>query len=358
MSNTQPTVPAAPLNYRSRVREALGAISDTLGTPALRMYVRQMLSLLDRSEVFQLPEDGLSLGEMPMYDFAKLDLYGRLPFPVVAIEFRMSGKKPVFRDAPVVTSRRFAIAVDLMTPELLSLARAMFPGGIALATSILDGLSEHAGRLDAFLLLPIDSIEGDHAVEMRAAGLAPEQCWIPGWAAAVVPYRQGGAGRPYRPAEVSGDAIVVEGEMTELVVKAAHFRTPLGLELHETPGTLDDDARFALDYASELGAATALVAALSCSNIETEKILAPPKLNKARVARGKPGIPDFHMLVVKNRGARGEALDCGQSGRAPVRTHVRRGHVRRLESGPIWINSALVNPQGQGGVARKSYQVG
>ncbi|TXG96153.1 MAG: hypothetical protein E6R08_10295 [Nevskiaceae bacterium] len=194
-------------NFRSRVREAVRRLGEIDPEPSQEVYYGQLLALMDRSMVFQLPDDGLSLGVMSGYDFSKLDLYGRLPFPVVALEFRMSGKLPVYRDAPVVTNRRFALALDLMTPEILSLVHTMFPGMIDEASGSLGGLVEHDGALDAFVLLPFDSMEGANADRLREVGFDFEQIWFPGWAGAVVPYRQTGSGSYLRSADIRGGTI-------------------------------------------------------------------------------------------------------------------------------------------------------
>lgn len=93
--------------------------------------------------------------------------------------------------------------------------------------------------------------------------------------------------------------------------------------------------------------------ALACKNVHIEK--SPAKATK-QGKKVKAALPfdDYHFLTVDvpgKAGARGEGF--GGSHRSP-REHLRRGHIRRLESGPVWVNACAVNA-GIGSEVRKSY---
>lgn len=95
--------------------------------------------------------------------------------------------------------------------------------------------------------------------------------------------------------------------------------------------------------------------AISCRNVHVEK--SPAKASK-QGKKVKTALPfdDYHFLTVDvpgKAGVRGEGL--GGSHRSP-REHLRRGHIRRLESGPIWVNACVVNA-GIGSKVGKSYLV-
>ena len=95
--------------------------------------------------------------------------------------------------------------------------------------------------------------------------------------------------------------------------------------------------------------------ALACKNVHIEK--SPAKATK-QGKNVKAALPfdDYHFLTVDvpgKTGARGEGF--GGSHRSP-REHLRRGHIRRLESGPIWVNACVVNA-GIGSKVGKSYLV-
>lgn len=96
-------------------------------------------------------------------------------------------------------------------------------------------------------------------------------------------------------------------------------------------------------FSGHLAALGELCALLACRNVITEIIPAPARLNAARVKRGKPPLRDYHTLVIKLNEVKhiGGGNPCGQH--ASPRRHIRRGHIRHLEKGPIWVNAAIVN---------------
>lgn len=106
-----------------------------------------------------------------------------------------------------------------------------------------------------------------------------------------------------------------------------------------------------VDCQDEIGALLDMLNALSCSNVDTTRI--DPK-HGAKIKHGLP-FDSYHVLTIKQSvAAKREAL--GGSHRSP-REHLRRGHVRRLESGlNIWVNATVVNP-GVGGVVSKAYRM-
>lgn len=95
--------------------------------------------------------------------------------------------------------------------------------------------------------------------------------------------------------------------------------------------------------------------ALACKNVHIEKSPAKATSQGKKVKAALP-FDDYHYLTVDVPGkasSRGDSF-CG-SHRSP-REHLRRGHIRRLESGPIWVNATVVNA-GIGGKVGKSYMV-
>lgn len=101
------------------------------------------------------------------------------------------------------------------------------------------------------------------------------------------------------------------------------------------------------------GTILAFLNALACKNVHIEK--SPAKATK-KGKKVKAALPfdDYHFLTVDvpgKAGVRSEGF--GGSHRSP-REHLRRGHIRRLESGPIWVNACVVNA-GIGSKVGKSY---
>jgi hypothetical protein len=112
-----------------------------------------------------------------------------------------------------------------------------------------------------------------------------------------------------------------------------------------------EDGMNPADCGDECGALMDMLNALSCSNVETTRI------HSKQGAKVKHGLPfdSYHVLTIKQSATSArEAL--GGSHRSP-REHLRRGHVRRLESGSrIWVNATVVNP-GVGAVIAKDYRM-
>ena len=107
------------------------------------------------------------------------------------------------------------------------------------------------------------------------------------------------------------------------------------------------------DYEDELGALFDFLNALACKNVHIEKSPAKSTKQGKKVKTALP-FDDYHFLTVDvpgKSGVRGEGF--GGSHRSP-REHLRRGHIRRLDSGPIWVNACVVNA-GIGSKVGKSY---
>lgn len=83
--------------------------------------------------------------------------------------------------------------------------------------------------------------------------------------------------------------------------------------------------------------------ALDARVAETEVVRASGKLNKARLRRGKPPIPDYRVVRLAKRYSAAPRLACdaGEPKRR-IRLHFRRGHWRHYDSHKAWINWTLV----------------
>ena len=104
------------------------------------------------------------------------------------------------------------------------------------------------------------------------------------------------------------------------------------------------------DIASEGQCLMHMLSALTCKNIE---ITAPKRDNK-KTNKGSLPFDEYRRFVVTSS-RNGMALcDGQQDDRRGPREHLRRGHIRRIESGNIWINSTIVNP-GASGKIEKQY---
>lgn len=117
----------------------------------------------------------------------------------------------------------------------------------------------------------------------------------------------------------------------------------------------DDWERHAyVDMNDESSAVLSLIEALTCRNVSFEAL--PVKKNKGAQMRGALPFDEYHTLIVNARNrASDSSEDQGGTHRSP-REHLRRGHIRRLPTGNVWVNSTIVNAGFHGKVI-KSYEV-
>ena len=84
-----------------------------------------------------------------------------------------------------------------------------------------------------------------------------------------------------------------------------------------------------------------LCALLNLANVATHRVAPPEKMNKKRAQSGKRPLYDYHVLEVE--GDRWDSpyvqTDTGQG----VRSHLRRGHIRRLEDRSVWVRATFVH---------------
>jgi hypothetical protein len=121
--------------------------------------------------------------------------------------------------------------------------------------------------------------------------------------------------------------------------------------------SLEDRAACRHNLKLDLAVVGALCGALSCKNVTAEVTNKgkTPKENWERERKGKARVFDTHTLVVHaTRTVTGETREGG--GHASPRQHLRRGHIRRLPNGNIWVQSCVVGDPSKG-FLRKDYRV-
>jgi len=93
---------------------------------------------------------------------------------------------------------------------------------------------------------------------------------------------------------------------------------------------------------------------LSLHGTEKITVVPPVKLAKRRNKQGKPPLYEYHVLKIS-----GEVWDNPHTSESTsgggVRSHLRRGHIRRLENKNVWVRHTLVHGSREGFV-KKDYE--
>lgn len=99
------------------------------------------------------------------------------------------------------------------------------------------------------------------------------------------------------------------------------------------------------------------LAALNCSNAESvDDILPPEKLNKSRIKKGKTPFFSYKVLTINSQKDNAPFNSNSKGSHSSPRIHLRRGHIRKLESKTVWVNACVVGDKKKGAV-NKDYQV-
>jgi hypothetical protein len=115
-------------------------------------------------------------------------------------------------------------------------------------------------------------------------------------------------------------------------------------------------AQIILDSHDEAQMVVQACSIINCANVTTAEISAPAALNKKRQENGKQ--PFFSYKVLQLSDERREAGKSGVGGvHASPRMHLRRGHLRRLESKVVWVRPSMVKAGANTGVVLKDYAV-
>ena len=329
------------LNYCAHAIEDLRETATMLGgmAPESARVLRRLIEMLQGSVKFILP-NCCNLIDPDEIRQAHLDLI-RLPFPCVAFEAPWDKEKEGpehigdFKQTPA--TKRIALCWEAL-PEY----------------EVLPGLNN---ILEAF---------PDSGVFVVPIYWGPEfKKWTVAMGGTFVPY--GNELQDLTPDEVLPAMRIAHAakiEAGQVKGNAKQFRAePFYLlpEFFEQALSTYGDrekayAQIILDSHDETMVLVQACSVINCANVTTAEIAAPATLNKKRQANGKQ--PFFTYKVLQLSDERREVGKGGVGGsHASPRMHLRRGHLRRLESKVIWVRPSMVNAGSNAGVVLKDYAV-
>lgn len=316
------------LNFRNKAIEGLLAL-DCAKAPMMAIGIRYLIDKLKAAQVFVLPDHGELLERSKPRPEVPGTMF-RPPFPIVALEYTAASPRrwdPTYSPQNNTCSRRISLAWDWQDD------------------------------LPAALRHPVYDDLGAGVVVQSIAFYDQVQMWIPIMGAIHIPYDG-----EWRDLEVGAsrftDAMREQGNLPKGGKGFSISVIPMLIEpCRDTMlriGQAEAIDIIRADTTDEVAAFFDLTTALACKNVRVQRQDAPEKLNRARVKVGKLPLPDHHILILGDDGpGGGEAFGSGAS----RRSHLRRGHIRRLGEGRItWVNQTMVH--GRGGFAAKTYKMG
>ncbi len=199
----------------------------------------------------------------------------------------------------------------------------------------------------------------DYWIHVSTIGFYPKQkMWIPLPAGAFTPSAwEANLAEDYESLAVDGvTRKPKDGEKSLTIIPNIISETMCKVQENKY-GEEEAMRRMLFDLSPEIQVIYELCEALSCSNV-THELVEPvnQSMNAKRIRRGKLPIYETRTLVLKAPNIVRGRTESNPSGRASPRQHLRRGHIRRLESGNIWVNSAVIGNK-EIGVIEKTYAV-
>ncbi|CAB3770858.1 hypothetical protein [Paraburkholderia humisilvae] len=139
------------------------------------------------------------------------------------------------------------------------------------------------------------------------------------------------------------EPFVLLDEMFEMVAAQSHGDIDAAL------------ARLTYDANDEVHMAIQACAVLNCANVGTVDVHPKPAMNARRLAMRRP--PFFTYKVLQLATGKAAASGKGSGPHSAPRTHLRRGHIRRLANKVTWVRPAVVNAGSERGVVAKDYRI-
>jgi hypothetical protein len=100
-----------------------------------------------------------------------------------------------------------------------------------------------------------------------------------------------------------------------------------------------------------------LCCGLACCNVERKNITPSRQLQASRARKGKKPLFEYKVLVVPDAFGDGVEGSGNIHGRNSPRSHLRRGHIRRLGEGRVvWVQACMVKG-GTPGIVVKDYSL-
>lgn len=317
------------LNLSTHCLEQLVEVRNQLPSFAMRELFTGLIESLRAAPKFLLPDGGRVIDDQE--SVARLYDQIRLPFPCVALEYEAHGA--INTAIETQSSRRIALCWDLRhgAPAYVQAVTGCGPEPQkCLVVQSLSYLNEHSFWIPIMGLLVIDL--DDAVVKGTVAQHAQQSPQF----MALIKHR-------------------LVPQRTNMLVHSFQMHVyPYPMSDFSGSGQTDEEiiSNISADTSDELLAMIGFAALTSCANVEFDVLRAEEKLNKKRAAKKREPFYDVRVLMLAGHGyqvsTQPGGVCTGAGGHASPRSHLRRGHVRRLSDKNVWVNAAVINAGAKG----------
>ena len=328
-----------PRNFASHAIEALERLLRVQGkrtgyADILQVRASEAAEWLKKSIHFIGPPNGEFLDRVNCC-VDDID-YPHLPFDVICLEYEYVLREVSARDG----IRRAALEQQ---PDRVCVLAFYSNPTTPIGNIVLQEYGET--RLGEFVVWPI---LGFKAGRIIYGALLEEEQWMPVLDPVLVtPEISSGLGVKVRSID-TGKCITVQVLSCQ---ETLSIRAEASLQLGVKPSAETLLKEMTNDAAGEALAIVELCNLLDCTNVETISLAPSAKLNRKRVAAGRPPLFEYRVLNLRSSGG-SEHENMGTSHASP-RLHYRRGHIRRLQNGrKTWVRPHMVGDASRGNVVK------
>ncbi len=323
------------LNYSTHAIEDLRAAAARMA-PAFRQTKVQTLriaELIDQAVKFILPDNG-DLVELTKIDEVSLGMF-RLPFPLTVLEAPFPPGGALVEEGlmkEVASTKRITLAWDETFAAKSGFAPDFKEEGVYVLSVYYSDDSRQWLAAPLGLFIPLDNNVRTLGTNL---GTGPD--------ALMTQHLLSTEASTTKSSLLDANYFLVLPQIAELLSEEMGHDAAL--------------ARMQLDVRDEMLTAYGFCLTVNCVNIGVATIAAPEKLNAKRVRNGKPPLYEYKVLDLpepKAHQATGYRLDGSRN--AP-RTHLRRGHPRKLPDGRLTFVRAAVIGASNLGTLLKDYRV-
>lgn len=346
------------LNYSQEAINHLNKTERNISRiyPLSAYVIRKVVKLLTESTKFILPNCADFI-DAESFSQTNLDL-ARLPYPVVTFEIPWIKNTPLkkYKDFPnTLSTKRIALCIDYSNehkhlcpvPNLDKLLESFPQGGVLVLSIYFNDEDKSWILCQGGAFVPYDN----HLEKLTDAKLKS----LPASVLATEQLKAAGQ--------------LPEKNLTQFIVEPFIALPEFASQMQSVMGGRDKlFADIILNTRDEVFAYIGACSLLNCANVIVEPVNAttpdtlrklPPSARKKLKPVPKPKF-EYKVLQISDERTSHTKSYTGATdaaGGTPRRTHLRRGHIRRLKERVIWVRPAVINPGSSVGVIDKDYQL-